>query len=345
VSTKIAWTDETWNPVVGCSPASVGCQNCYAVKSARRQAFLREQSYARYAPLIENLWNHDSRRWRWSGKVELFPERLEQPLHWRRPRMIFPVSMGDWLHPSVPLEFRERMKIVAALTPQHTYQSLTKRASLLPAAMLARVSWPEFRRTALDLFYSATPRKQLYTLEDLVERAWERYKDGLPNWWAGVTVENPDALWRIDHLLQAPAAVRFVSCEPLLGPLNLRPALRVRSDAIRRAIDAGATDWPGCGMARHADRQGIHGVIVGGESGPEARPCHVNWIRSIRDQCREAKVPCFIKQLGLRPFGPRVDGHPDHVLGEWPLKNRLGADPAEWPADLGVQELPGEART
>ncbi len=241
--------------------------------------------------------------------------------------------MSDLFHEKVPDGFIDQVFAVMGACPQHTFQVLTKR----PERMAVYVRGLNSRHT-LDGNFQLSPQAALAKvrmpahksvttlyreLSDLLVAPWP-----LPNVWPGVTVENQAAAdERIPLLLQTPAAVRFVSCEPLLEHVSfswLNPRIKVgRNDHLDGLR---ALDW----------------VIVGGESGPGARPCHVNWIRSIRDQCRRAGVACFIKQLGSKPLGPRVDGHPDAVLGEWPLKSRAGADPAEWPADLRVREYPKE---
>ncbi|MEM7737642.1 MAG: phage Gp37/Gp68 family protein [Deinococcota bacterium] len=220
MSTSIEWTDETWNPVVGCTKVSQGCKNCYAktLHDKRHKAYLDgKQMPKQYAEPFET--------------IQLKPERLEQPLHWRNPRKIFVNSVSDLFHEQVPFEFIDRVFAIMAATPKHTYQILTKR--------------PE--------------RMHLY-LRNL-------YKKPLPNVWLGTSVENQDVIHRIDELRQVPAVLRFLSCEPLLGPLEL-------------------------------DLHDIHWVIVGGESGKDARPMHPDWARAIRDQCIEADVPFFFKQWG-----------------------------------------------
>jgi protein gp37 len=225
---KIEWTDATWNPVTGCTRVSKGCRNCYMARTVPRQGL--------------DPW-----------KVVLHPDRLEQPLKWRRPRRIFVNSLSDLFHEDVPIKFISRVWLTMQLAPQHTFQILTKR----PGRMLAYMR--EFGH------YEGKP---------------------LPNVWLGVSAENQEtADERIPLLLQTPAAVRFVSAEPLLGPVSFRwaqwePFSRDRVtnhlDGLRRL------DW----------------IIVGGESGPGARPMHPYWARSIRDQCQAAGVPFFFKQWG-----------------------------------------------
>lgn len=297
----IEWTDETWNPTVGCSRVSAGCEHCYAERFAHRGL----------SPCHEGLTVDSGKGPRWTGEVRLLPERLDQPLHWRKPRRIFVDSMSDLFHESVPDEFIFRVFSVMSRTPQHTYQILTKRSRRM---------------------------RQISRLLDLTMRP-------LPNVWLGVSVEDQAAHdKRSRHLFETSAAVRFLSIEPMLGPIELCRYLGDRNattDGRERLLD-----W----------------VIVGGESGPGARPCNVEWIRSIVKQCKAASVPVFVKQLGAKPVGwcKGILGAPDELYepdycdafesGEaghcgsrcFMLKSRKGADPDEWPEDLRVREAPAD---
>lgn len=217
--TKIEWTDETWNPVTGCTKISPGCKNCYAERMARRLA-------GRYG--YPEQPNH--------FKVTLHPDRLDQPLRWREPRMIFVNSMSDLFHEDVPFDFISKVMDVIERAPQHTFQVLTKR----PAHIKQWAYWDN---------------PQTIDLPD--------------NLWLGVSVENQKtANERREAFRQVPAAVKFLSYEPALGPV----------------------DWIGWGF--------IDWLICGGESGPKARPMHPDWARAARDQCQAAGVPFFFKQWG-----------------------------------------------
>ncbi len=227
MSTGINWTDETWNPLVGCKAVSLGCDNCYAA----REASGRLSGHPLYAGLATDGV--------FGGEVRLIPERLDQPLRWKRPRKIFVNSMSDLFHPDVPDEFVAEVFAVMALAARHTFQVLTKRpqrmASLLSSSMFA------------DLVTEAVRGRDSSFLGSLV---WP-----LGNVWLGTSIESNRYVWRADHLRKTPAAIRFLSCEPLLGPLP--------------DLDLTGIDW----------------VIVGGESGPGARSMHPQWIRDIRDRC------------------------------------------------------------
>lgn len=240
-STGIGWTNATWNVVTGCDRVSEGCTNCYALTLAKRLQAMGSKRYAR---------DGDPRTSGPGFGVTLHRDLLDQPRHWRKPRMIFVNSMSDLFHAKVPLEFIQRVFDIIEETPQHTYQVLTKR-SLRAARLAPKLTWPE-------------------------------------NLWLGVSVENEDVLYRVDHLRRIPAHVRFLSCEPLLGPLP------------------------------NLDLTGVGWVIAGGESGPRHRPVEADWVRGIRDLCGRASVPFFFKQWG----GPRPTSNGNVLDGvtheEWP---------------------------
>jgi len=322
----IGWCDTTWNPVVGCTPVSPGCLNCYAATMARRLEAMGRPEYV-------GLTVRKGGRAVFSGAVRCLPNRLTAPLRWRKPRRVFVNSMNDLFHEGVPFEFVDRVFVIMALCPQHQFQVLTKRPERMAeyldvdrdgALTSVRLG------VALRELVGRTPN---WPDGGIVEQAVDRFDRGggvLPNVWLGTSVEDQArADERVPHLLRCPAAVRFLSCEPLLGPVALK---RHMAAAAYRILQHSHP----CDESRVPDHLRYHGppspdwVIVGGESGPKARPCDVEWIRSIVVQCREAEVPCYVKQLGART----VDGR---------LRSRSGADPAEWPADLRVRQWPGGA--
>lgn len=239
----IHWTNKTWNPVTGCSKVSPGCAHCYAETLSLRYG------YSKLPWLPKNA----------DQNVILHPERLEAPLKWRKPSMIFVNSMSDLFHENVPDAFIASVFQVMADAKQHTFQVLTKR--------------PERMATFLD------SKEGLGCVAEATG-----YPYPLPNVWLGVSVENQ--YWadkRIPLLLNTPAAVRFLSCEPLLGPLNIKPYFYACS---------------GCGDSP-CDCKGvaIQWCIVGGESaGPKRRYMNLDWARAIRDQCLATGVPFFYKQ-------------------------------------------------
>lgn len=245
MATGIAWTDETVNPVVGCSRISAGCAHCYAERMAVRLA--SNPSTPQYRGLVDD-------RGRWTGTIRPCLEALAVLPRWRKPRRVFVGSMTDLFHEHTVLDTVFAVLDACAATPRHTYQFLTKRASIM--------------RGAFGLWLKA---RELAALPD--------------NWWVGVTVEDQAALsQRGPELQQIAAAVKFVSCEPLLEQLLRLPA-------------------------------GISWVICGGETGPGARPVYPDWVRWLRDQCTTAGVPFFFKQWG--EWAPYDQLDPNVVAKGW----------------------------
>ena len=222
---RIEWTFRTWNPVTGCNKVSAGCEHCYAERMARR---LQAMGVPKYANGFE---------------VTIHPNVLEDPLHWKKPQVIFVNSMSDLFHEKIPRDYLKAIFDVMREAHWHVFQVLTKRSKRL-ARLAPEIDWPG-------------------------------------NVWMGVTVENCHYTYRINDLRRVPAAVRFLSMEPLLGPV---PEL---------------------------DLDGIHWVIVGGESGPGARPMHKEWVLDIQRQCRDQQVAFFFKQWGgvnKKQAGRRLNG-------------------------------------
>jgi protein gp37 len=336
--TSIEWTDATWNPLRGCSRVSEGCRNCYAEKIA-----------ARYSGVVlsgpragQRLPFHGvATAQGWNGKVELVEDKLTEPLSWREPRRVFVNSMSDLFHKDVPDEWIDRVFAVMALAPRHTFQVLTKR--------------PERMRDYVSILRSRLG--ELYRVAQSVPKKPGQYEPNAPGWpfphvWLGVSVENQaTANARIPLLLETPAARRFVSYEPALGPVSFRWARWDDGTPNDRRLTSGSIIRDGKVVARgwnHLDGlRMLDWIIVGGESGPAARPFDVAWARSTIAQCREAGVACFVKQLGRDPLGlgtfdPRKHfGFKPHG-GEWriSLYDRKGGDMAEWPEDLRVREFP-----
>lgn len=341
--TSIEWTDETWNPTVGCSRVSAGCENCYAERVAHRG--MSEQHRG-----LTVLGKHGPR---WNGTVRFLPDRLGEPRRWRKPRRVFVNSMSDLFHEKVADAQIAAVFGVMAACPEHTFQVLTKR--------------PKRARKWFETIDSESHWDCLKACEE--QAAWLLHTDlalgaewPLPNVWLGVSVEDQaTADERIPWLLDCPAAVRFVSYEPALG-----------------WVDFGAFldgDW--LDVPREERAPGLDWIIVGGESGPGARPFDVAWARSTIAQCKVAGVPCFVKQLGANVRTRNDDNFtidedpPDEEFPPWPmrlvaddriednpnglreeyqgapvrvrLQDRKGGDMAEWRADLRVREFP-EAR-
>lgn len=299
--TPIEWTDATWNIITGCSVVSPGCTNCYAMKLAGT----RLQHHPSRAGLTV-----DSRAGPvWNGQVRFNAEWLTQPLRWTRPRMIFVCAHGDLFHEGVPDDWLDQIFAVMALCPQHTFQVLTKR----PERMRAYLANPTARRLAMNavklVSHPPSPfglsKDRVLADRDRTLAIWRSAQDRLagcylPNVWLGVSVEDQTrADERIPVLLDTPAAVRWISAEPLLGPVSLRglPGLPTDDECVR--INALEGKW----RTSPRDEEGhamprLDWVVAGGESGPGARPMHPDWARQLRDQCAEAGVPFLFKQWG-----------------------------------------------
>lgn len=298
-TTKISWTEKSWNPITGCSPVSAGCLNW------RLSAWLKAMGQEKYKNNFE---------------VTLHPECLNEPLHWRKPCRIFVCSMSDLFHGKVPFEFIDKVFAMMALCPQHTFQLLTKRPDKMAGYYQTR--------TAMDDSYRVDYMPQWYDVVtgwldqgengylgsnwNACEIAAEKtdYLEPLSNLWPGVSVENQDNDWRIVELLKIQAAVRWASLEPLLGKICLDRVIDVHGGRYLNYLRGDWYDVIGKddnGQAMFSDRpsgtfgkgRGIDWVVVGCESGPNRRPCKLEWVRDIVEQCQAAGVPVFVKQLDI----------------------------------------------
>jgi protein gp37 len=285
--TKIEWSEVTWNPTSGCDRTSPGCDNCYALSLAKR---LKAMGSAKYQ-------NDGDPATSGPGfKLTLHPDVLDEPLRWKKPRTVFVNSMSDLFHPDVPAEFIGSVWDRMASTPRHTYQVLTKRSQRMHRILSA-----------------IADGVRLWRGSDLCGPL----KGPLANVWVGASVESQRyADLRIPHLLATPAAVRFLSIEPLLGPVDLSPWLTLPRCGFCRGsgllpgknfVAQGSvtpTCWH-CGGSGEGDGT-IDWCIVGGESGPNARFVNPTWVTDLRDQCEAAGVPFFFKQWGGRT--PKAGG-------------------------------------
>lgn len=264
MTTKIEWAERTWNPIVGCSLVSAGCTNCYAMGQAWRMSKNpNEKIGPKYQGTVEMVKGKPV----WTGKINMSADSLLAPLKYKLPTVWFVNSMGDLFHPAVTDEQIDRVFAVMALCPQHVFQVLTKR----PRRMMKYIS------------DAATPGRVINAALEMRELP-HNWGWPLKNIWLGTTIENKRAfIQRAALLMDTPAALRFWSCEPLLGHLGHIPA-----DLM--------PNW----------------VISGGESGPGARPSHPAWHTHLRDQCMKAGIPYFFKQWGA--FSPinQIGGRFDH---------------------------------
>lgn len=294
-NTKIEWADATVNAINGCSVTSPGCTNCYAMKLAGT----RMKTHPTRAGLtIESKTGPV-----WNGEVRLHEPALLQPLSWSKPRRIFWNAHGDTFHDAVPDEWIDRVFAVAALTPQHTHMILTKRSKRM-REYFTKVRVCDGVCDSMSIVWDVA--QDLAIEHGLLDR-YQPTVRVLPNVWLGVSVEDQTrADERIPDLLATPAAVRFLSCEPLLGPVDLTDlTIRVRPGEEPSGL-AGLDALTGVHWDAEDTIVGIYGnpdpridwVIAGGESGPGARPMHPDWARSLRDQCAAAGVPFHFKQWG-----------------------------------------------
>lgn len=317
-TTKIEWADMTWNPWRGCEKVSPGCKFCYAEKQAKRNpAVLGE--WGPGAPRVRGVESYLALPAKWNRAAETSGVRPK----------VFCLSFGDWLDAAVPMEWTLHLLETIRTTPHLDWLLLTKR--------------PENFRKRLGIVAGSRSRN-----EDLLDWLWEWVIDEIapPNVWVGASAEDQKrADERIPALLQIPAKVRFLSCEPLLGPIEFSN-VSGRSDAVLQ-------------LGKKAVA-GINWVIVGGESGSKdkARVCALEWVDGILRQCEAADVACFVKQLGSRPYVENAN------LWDWPvddeiglycdppesvrafaavgvmLKHPKGGDWEEWPEPLRVRQFP-----
>lgn len=323
-TSSIEWTNKTWNPVSGCTRVSEGCDNCYAVTMTKRLEAMGQDKYSGLVNIGKNHFN---------GQVKCHEDALLIPLKWKKPCRVFVNSMSDLFHKEVPFEFIDKVFAVMALTPHITYQILTKRPDRMAEYFESYWSPKDFAELrGVDLCRWL----QKHDLYETAKPVFEAMGKCLPNVWLGTSVENQDvADGRIPHLLRCPAAVRFLSCEPLLGEVKLNfgywwiegcgkhgktPFMELQG----RCLDKFQVDCSECEKRKSIDSR-LHWVIVGGESGPNARPMHPDWARSLRDQCQSAGVPFFFKQWGEWAPG-------DYTTYEKVGKHRAGRllDGREW---------------
>lgn len=379
--TEISWTQEVWNCVRGCRRVSPGCEHCYAETMAARLVRMGGYEWTdgawqddpakkrtpasratadRYKALVR-IGKDGSARW--TGKFAFDEEKLSEPLRRKAPTLYFVNSMSDLFGEGLSNEQIAAVFGVMASCPQHTFQCLTKR----PARMVEWFKWIVGEGKELESSVGCAPPATssapgsacvFHAGEDVLGAkasiaAYNRAPWPLPNVWIGCSVERQEeADERIPLLLQCPAAVRWVSAEPLLGPVSFR---MVGSDG-QRAYDALT------GHRRYDDGTPIDVVagarldwiVFGGESGHGARSCEVEWIRGGVQECKDTEVPAFVKQFGAYvvlhgggqwggkgEFQP-IDYPGDSIVQSWRvmLDDKKGADPAEWPEDLRVREWP-----
>ena len=296
---KIEWLQggSVWNPVTGCTKVSAGCKNCYAERQAER--FWGDRKFT---------------------DVQCHADRLDQPLRWRKPRRIFVNSMSDLFHDAVPFDFIDKVFAVMALAPRHTFLVLTKR----PERMRSHIE--QLSKSIIPLEKIAREMGYTFNFRGSSLLPWP-----IRNIWLGVSVEDQaTADERIPILLKTPAAKRFVSYEPALGKINLRPIIGPHCHCDSSSSPSPCDEYSNAGRCSNTPSR-IDWIICGGESGPNARPMHPDWARSVRDQCQQAGVPFFFKQWG--------EWSPETIITEYKNiclfnKNENGDNPV-YMRDLG----------
>lgn len=296
--TAISWTDKTWNVIRGCRRVSEGCRNCYAERTARRFGGKGKP----YEGLVEtrlHVISDDEQRLepRWTGEIQFVDEHLTDPMRWGKPAMVFVNSMSDMFFEKLTNEQIAAVYGVMAACPRHTFQVLTKRSERMRewfkwvSADAVKHGIGVAHRCYIELanrvpwFRDYRPRTLSYAGD-----FWERTAKGrnwpLENVWQGVSVESQKHIDRIESLLATPAAIRFISAEPLLGELDLTCVGQWRGQPMSALEE----------QVGHVERPRLDWVIAGCESGPYRRKADYRWFQSLRDQCRDAGVAFFLKQ-------------------------------------------------
>jgi protein gp37 len=288
-NSSIQWCDASWVTITGCTRASAGCDNCYSAALTHRLDAMGQEKYRGLTVLNKRGDRH------FNGVVKCWEESLSVPLKWKRPRRIFVNSMSDTFHRDVPFSFTDKIFAVAALCPQHTFQILTKRPRRMSEYLSNRMFPVCSAASQLKADLHPVDIFKRFKYPFVSDSTWP-----LPNVWLGTSVENQAAAdERIPHILNCPAAVRFLSIEPQLEEINLPRTAE------------GGIDW----------------VIIGGESGPRARPFNPAWAAKLINQCGDYNIAVFVKQFGANPIGMN-------------LRDSHGGDMEEWPEELRIREFP-----
>lgn len=321
MTTKISWTDDVWNSIVGCSKISPECTNCYAARLAKSA---RLQQFSQYREVKE-----------WNGKIAFVPSQLTKPFKVKTPQLFF-LSMSDPGHENVKQEWLDRMFAVMAIANQHQFQFLSKR----PETVKAYIQELVVNNSYIDRLYEAA--QYFWDEEKIPKRLWrplEELKDyfkklqfPLKNFWVGTSVGKQRYTDRILEVRDTPAHIRFLSCEPLLERVDLRKYLGI-------CVGCQSCEFRG---DHRIGKPMVNWVICGGEShekASDARPCHLDWLRSIVQQCQLAEVPVSVKQLGSNPIDSvmYIDGV---ALTTFQVKVKDHTDVNEFPEELRWRQHP-----
>lgn len=305
--TKIQWADDTWNPTTGCSKVSEGCRNCYA----------KFGMWPRLKAMSATVYHG-----REFGDVMCHPERLDYPLRFSKPTKFFVNSMSDVFHPDIPDEFIDKIFAAMALSPRHIFQILTKRPVRMKEYLTNSQTPLNVQLESIDSRRSIKKQKQ--------KRADISFP--LPNVWLGVSVEDQEtARERIPVLLQTPAAIRWISAEPLIESIDLRKKYWV--ECIEEYGDIGNE------LIKLID--GIDWIVVGGESGPNARPCAIEWIGDIVKECKSTKTPVFVKQMGAYIVSTEeMDDEGKEFIWRGTSDDMKGSVFHDFPKELQIRQYP-----
>lgn len=366
-NSKIEWTGATWNFLIGCDKVSAGCKGCYAIL----QAWIRmhnpnEKIQKKFAGTVKK----ENGKLNWTGQINFDERTLLMPLEKKEPTTYFVNSMSDLFHENVQNEWIDKAFAVMALCPQHTFQILTKRPERMRDYFITDTYDEEsqdYDSTNYRIYEQMIELKTPHLDVDERRAIIKCERPPFDNVWLGVSVENQQtADERIPLLLETPAAVRFLSCEPLLEEVDLREYLGFThkcqacdyydfEETFIPENDEGDLECPKCqddtlvsptyhGFQFIGEPEKIDWVIVGGESGHGARGCDIDWIRSIVRQCKATDVPVFVKQLGAKPFTSKGNGTPEtpYCREYLKLKSKKGGDIAEFSEDLRIREMSKE---
>lgn len=310
--TKIEWTDATWNPITGCTLVSEGCRHCYAARLAATR--LRDHPSRKGLARINAAGEA-----KFTGEVRLNYHWMHQPLQWKRPRMIFVCAHGDLFHESVPRDWVDMVFAVMAMAPQHIFQVLTKRPERARAYLTERALLGLDIAACKVQLYGPLKRDKPLRVPFAETGVGSEYRPWpLPNVWLGTSVEDQaTANARIPYLVTTPAAVRWISAEPLLGPVDLNHVdfmADCPSDCEYGAVDpsTGCFECRRCEDTGKTDEIGLDWVVAGGESGNQARPANPQWFRDLRDQCAKFDIPFLFKQWGEWVSVSEVEGPGEH---------------------------------
>jgi len=353
--TDISWCDSTWNPIRGCSRVSPGCEHCYAETTAHRYNGVDKNG----KPLAYHGLTTDGK---WNGQIKFVAKHFLDPFKWKDSRKIFVNSMSDLFHENLEDNVIADIFMVMAMNERHTFQVLTKRAHRMYALLKEDIFWTTVARKCEAW---ADKEEKVSGGGMMGFDAWieeVRKRKALTNVWLGVSAEDQKRLKiRMPYLLSTPAAVRWVSAEPLLGPLDFGPVAEIGSWPDHGLFLRNPAEWDDW---KYWCTPGLDWLVIGGESGAGARPCELEWIRDLKNRMIEAKVPVFVKQLGKVVYYNGMSGcSPDGKSEHWPktfikhecklasesygwrvhLHDDHGGDMAEWPEDMRVQEFPAGA--